>query len=148
VIFGWLQVAERVPVCEWPGGAEWALYHPHFHRQRHEANVIYVAAERLTLPGLQPSAVPGAGLFPCFAPQLQLTEPERRQTSLWLLPEWFHPSQRGSVLTYHGDPSRWRRLKEGVMLKAASRGQEFVLNCEDYPEAVNWLAELLKLATP
>jgi hypothetical protein len=63
-----------------------------------------------------------------------------------LLPEWFQPKQRGSVLTYHGDPSRWRRLKEGVMLNAASRGQEFVLNCDDYPEAVNWLAELPTLA--
>lgn len=146
VIFGWLQVAERVAVWEWPGGAEWAQYHPHFHRKPHPANVVYVATERLALPGLKSSAIPGAGLFPCFTPQLQLTEPLCSKTSLWLLPEWFHPSHRGSVLTYHGDPSRWRRLKEGVMLKAASRGQEFVLDCDDYPEAINWLAELLILA--
>lgn len=32
------------------------------------------------------------------------------------------------------------------MLNAASRGQEFVLNWEDYPEAINWLRELLMLA--
>jgi hypothetical protein len=37
---------------------------------------------------------------------------------------------------------------EGVMLNAASRGQEFVLDCDPYPEAINWLAELLTLATP
>jgi hypothetical protein len=36
----------------------------------------------------------------------------------------------------------------GVMLKAASRGQEFVLDCDDYPEAIHWLAELLMLAVP
>lgn len=148
VIFGWLQVAERVPVCEWPGGARWALYHPHFHRQRHGANVIYVAAERLVLPGLKSPAVPGAGLLPCFTPQLQLTEPSCRRTSLWLLPEWFDPRNRGSVLTYHGDESRWQRVNKGVMLKAAHRGQEFVLDCDDYPEATTWLAELLKLAAP
>jgi len=60
--------------------------------------------------------------------------------------EWFDPNNRGSVLTYHGDQSRWRRLKDGLMLKAASRGQEFVLDCDDYPEAITRLAELLKLA--
>jgi hypothetical protein len=143
VIFGWLQVAERVPVCEWPDGAEWALYHPHFHRQRHEANVIYVAAERLVLPGLKSPAVPGAGLFPVFTPHLQLTEPSCHRTTLWLLPECFDPKNRGSVLTYHSKLFLWQRVKEGVMLKAASRGQEFVLNCDDYPEAVNWLRELM-----
>jgi hypothetical protein len=52
------------------------------------------------------------------------------------------------VLTYHGDEARWQQVKDGVMLTAASRGQEFVLNCNDYPEAVCWLAELLTLATP
>jgi hypothetical protein len=31
---------------------------------------------------------------------------------------------------------------------AASWGQEFVLDCDHYPEAINWLAELLTLATP
>jgi hypothetical protein len=29
------------------------------------------------------------------------------------------------------------------MLNAASRSQEFVLDCDDYPEAINWLANLL-----
>jgi hypothetical protein len=50
---------------------------------------------------------------------------------------------RGSVLTYHGDQSRWQQVKDGVMLTAVSRGQEFILDCGDYPEAINWLAELL-----
>jgi hypothetical protein len=146
VIFGWLQAAERVPVCEWPGGTEWALYHPHFHRNSHPANVVYVAAERLALPGLTTPALPGAGLFPFFTPQLQLTEPSCARTSQWLLPQWFDPQGRGSVLTYHGDESRWQKVKGGVMLTAASRGQEFVLDCDHYPEAITWLAALLKLA--
>ena len=143
VIFGWLQVAERVAVCEWPGGADWALYHSHFHRKPHPANVVYVAAKRLVLPGVRSSPLPGAGLFHSFRQQLQLTEPSCRRTSLWLLPEWFHPKGRGSVLTYHGDQSRWQQVKDGVMLTAVSRGQEFILDCGDYPEAINWLAELL-----
>jgi hypothetical protein len=32
------------------------------------------------------------------------------------------------------------------MLTAASRGQEFVLDRDDYPEAVTWLAGLMALA--
>ena len=29
------------------------------------------------------------------------------------------------------------------MLEAAARGQEFVLDCDDYPEAYEWIARLL-----
>jgi Nucleotide modification associated domain 3 len=65
VIFGWLQVAERVPVCEWPDTEEWAHYHPHFHRKPHPANVVYVAAKRLVLPGVKSPAVPGAETVSC-----------------------------------------------------------------------------------
>ena len=50
------------------------------------------------------------------------------------------------MLTYHGDEARWQRVDEGVMLTAASRGQEFVLDCDHYPEAIGWVAELLVLA--
>jgi hypothetical protein len=32
------------------------------------------------------------------------------------------------------------------MLTAASTGQEFILDCGDYPEAINWLARLLASA--
>src|ERR1035438_5789487 len=56
VIFGWLQVAERVAVSNWPTDAAWALYHPHFRREPHPKNVVYVGAERFTLPGLESSA--------------------------------------------------------------------------------------------
>jgi hypothetical protein len=32
------------------------------------------------------------------------------------------------------------------MLDSAARGQEFVLNCDDYPEATDWLKEVLAMA--
>jgi hypothetical protein len=38
-------------------------------------------------------------------------------------------------------------VKDGVMLTAVGRGQEFVLDCDHYPEAISWVADLLKLAT-
>jgi hypothetical protein len=77
---------------------------------------------------------------PMFLPQC--VRPGR-----WLLPEWFHPDRRDSALTYHGGAARWQRSKAGVILDSAYRGQEFVLNCDHYPEAINWIRELLVLAT-
>jgi hypothetical protein len=146
LIFGWLQVAERVAVSDWPIDAAWALCHPHFRREAHPTNVVYVGAERLTLPESTSSAISGVGLLPGFAPELQLTEPECSRPSLWLLPEWFHPEGRASVLTYHGNLANWQRSEAGVMLSSVSRGQEFVLDCDDYPESVVWLRKLLVLA--
>jgi hypothetical protein len=147
VLFGWLQVAERVAISNWPTDAPWAIYHPHFQREPHSKNVVYVGAERLALPGLQSSAIPGAGLFAVFTPKWQLTEPQCSRPGLWLLPDWFHPDGRASALTYHGGTARWQKSKGGVMLDSVSRGQEFVLNCDHYPEAVGWVRELLVFAT-
>jgi hypothetical protein len=96
---------------------------------------------------LESSAIPGAGLFAAFNPKLQLTEPQCVRPGRWLLPEWFHPDGRASALTYHGGAARWQKSKAGVILDSAYRGQEFVLNCDHYPEAINWLRELLVLAT-
>ena len=143
VIFGWLQVAERAAVSDWPPRDRWALYHPHFTRGTEPSNVVYVATERLSLPGVTRSGIAGAGRFTCFSQKLRLTEPDCRTPSRWLLPGWFHPGGRASALTYLGKPSRWRMSRAGVRLTSVSRGQEFVLDCDDYPEAINWLHELL-----
>jgi len=145
VIFGWLQIAKRVAVSNWPTDAAWALYHPHFRLEPSPTNIVYVAAERFQFPAERSGTIPGAGLFHGFRPQLQLTEPQCSRPSLWLLPEWFHPSGRDSALTYHCDLARWQKSKAGVMLNSVGRGQEFVLDCDDYPEAINWLREVLAL---
>ena len=55
----------------------------------------------------------------------------------------FDPKGRSSVLSYHGDQVCWQQVNHPVMLTAVSRGQEFVLDCDDYPEAITWLAEFL-----
>ncbi len=143
VIFGWLQICRRVAVSDWPESEGWALYHPHFQQKPDPTNVLYVAKERLALPGWNTPSIAGAGLFPGFTPRLQLTEPACSQTSLWLLPEWFHPDGRASVLSYHGSAAWGERSKAGVKLPSAYPGQEFVLDCDHYKEAINWLHELL-----
>lgn len=143
ILFGWLQIAERVAVSNWPAGEDWARYHPHFRRAADPRNVVYVAAERLSLQGAKLPGIAGAGTFPRFTPKLRLTAPDSRLASRWLLPEWFHPGRRASALSYHGDSSRWSLSRAGTMLTAVSKGQEFVLDCDHYPEAVPWLNELL-----
>ncbi len=146
-LFGWLQIAERVPVSTWPTSDRWALYHPHFARQPSLSNVIYTSTERMILPSGKSTGFAGAGTFSQFSPTLCLTALHSDRPGRWLLPEWFHPDGRDSVLTYHGNRVRWETSDGGAFLSSASRGQEFVLDCDDYPEAVGWLHELLECAS-
>lgn len=146
VLFGWLQIAGRIPVSAWSATDPWALYHPHFAREPHQSNVIYLSSERLTLASVHRKAIAGAGVFPFFSPALRLTAPTSARPGRWLLPVWFHPEGRRSVLSYHGDLTRWNKSNSGANLSSVSRGQEFVLDCDDYPEAADWLQELLKVA--
>jgi hypothetical protein len=89
------------------------------------------------MPGLKVH-LPGAGLFRQYDSRLRLTAPGA-STSEWQLPAWFEPVGERPPLTYHVDRRRWRRVKEGVRLRSVGRGQEFVLNLSDYPDAFGWL---------
>ena len=65
VIFGWLQIAKRVRVSDWPPDEDWATYHPHFQAQfrlkySNVSNVVYVATEQLSLPGVASLSIHGA----------------------------------------------------------------------------------------
>ena len=46
-------------------------------------------------------------------------------------------------LTYHPDLGRWRRDANHAYLRSVGRGQEFVLDLAHYPEAVEWLTDLV-----
>ena len=142
-LFGWLQVAERIPVSSWAADDKWALYHPHFARQPHPSNVIYASAKRLHLPPHAADGIAGAGSFQFYSSKLRLTAPDSDRPGLWLLPEWFSPQHRPSTLSFHGDTKRWEKAANGVLLSSVLRGQEFVLDCDHYPEAILWLQGLL-----
>jgi hypothetical protein len=142
-LFGWLQIAERVAVH---GGAVpiWAHDHPHW--QDHQAapsatiNTLYFATDRLHLPGVA-RVLPGGGVFRRYADNLRLTAPDASR-SVWHLPAWFHPQGRTSALSYHANPDRWRVSGQTVQVRTVGRGQEFVLDCDHYPETLDWLARL------
>ncbi len=73
-----------------------------------------------------------------------LTAPEATTASLWQLPDWFYPRDGEIPLTYHSDPARWRRASGGMRLRAVTRGQEFILDTEQFPEAIDWVGSLWK----
>ena len=146
VLWGWLQIGEVHKVAEL--GSEdlsWARYHPHFRGDRGSGNTLYVAADNLCLNGKQ-FDVPGAGVFPRFNKRLVLTD-ERPGSSCsqWRLPSAFYPDSGKPPLSYHGEPRRWRHMENTSHcgLQSVSRGQEFVLGLEYYPEVLDWLESML-----
>ena len=140
VIWGWMQIDEVVPVGSGEHPA-WAKYHPHIAGPRGPGNTLYVARDKLTLNGID-LGIPGAGVFNYFDDRLRLTK-QGSNRSLWRLPSWFAPDASRPALGYHSDLSRWRRNGDGVDLRSAARGQEFVLDTGWYPEALDWVRGLL-----
>lgn len=138
VIFGWLLVGEIV--APGPGCADWARYHPHFHGRFGVANSLYVGASQ-PLPWAPARA--SAGVFDRLRAARVLSAADGTR-SIWQLPGWMHPHGRASTLSYHGDWSRWQRNAAGTRLRAAARGQEFVLDLDHYPEAHDWLSEVFR----
>lgn len=146
-LFGWLQIASPIVVSAWPTTEKWAHYHPHFDRESDPRNVIYDSSERLALPDFSSGYFAGAGVFETISPRLILTGIDSKRPGRWLLPEWFHPETRPSALSYHRDQARWERGENGVILSSVSRGQEFVLDCHAYPEALEWVRSLFVCGT-
>ncbi|HZS78425.1 MAG TPA: hypothetical protein VFA41_17570 [Ktedonobacteraceae bacterium] len=144
VLFGWLQIERRIPLTQRECIPQWAQEHSHAQRdQQHHYDSIYIAADSLRLPGCV-TALPGAGIFRRFCPSLCLTEMEPYVSRrYWRMPKWMYPGEGKQALTYHEDRGWWTLREDGVLLKTVGRGQEFVLDCDEYPEAVAWVADLL-----
>jgi len=146
VLFGWLEVDEVLPIVskreQCIARHPWIANHPHVANPAHydnSRNTLYIAPQRSTYA----TSVMGGGLFSHFRPELQLTAPEGSR-SQWLLPTWFHPGKTRRPLSYHADPGRWQSARNGCLLQAVAKGQEFVLSVEDYPEAIDWMKSLIK----
>lgn len=146
-IFGWLQIERRIPVinrCELPS---WARYHPHCSREQHsKLDSLYVSTDHLRLSGLDLN-LPGGGVFTRADNTLRLTCPGSLR-STWQLPGWFYSADKAPTLSYHTNPRRWATEGDHAVLSTVGRGQEFVLDCEHYPEAVEWAAGILTQHDP
>ncbi len=144
MMWGWLQVDEIIAVdtCHTRKLA-WAVYHPHFHRAPDKTNTVYIAKTCLDIPGIEQNTIKGAGVFTHVADTLQLTSTTSKKPSCWQLPDWFYPVGKQSSLTYHSDVTRWEKRHDHVLLNSVGRGQEFILNCSHYPDAIEWVNRLL-----
>ena len=124
-IFGWLPIGKMLNVDrDLP--PQWLKGHPHLQGRSPSPNVIYIAD--------RPEA---GGIFDEFHIGRQLTA-EGHGRSYWRLPGWFFPCG-GHSLSYHRHARRWKKLGGDTLLHTVGRGQEFVLDCDHFPEALEWI---------
>lgn len=143
VLFGWLQIERHIALPSGPDIPAWARYHPHCQViDPDPVESLYLATSHLTLPGIT-TCLPGGGVFDRFTPARRLTA-EGCTRRIWRLPGWFYPSAGRRPLSYHSALDyQFERAEQTVLLHSAAPGQEFVLDCDEYPEAIPWLARLL-----
>ena len=149
VIFGWLQVDEVLPVGsnldQVVDTRPWLKAHPHLHAPEvgQKGNVIYIASDRLSVPGLaELNGIDGGGVFERISGPRKLTCPDQNLRSIWCLPSFFHPKQFGRQLTYHRDIRRWTpvdSISNTTVLRSVSRGQEFVTSWNQSTAEIDWL---------
>lgn len=144
--FGWLQIDELLPIVTDRESClrdhPWIANHPHVYNKdnyKSALNTLYVATDRFR----NHSSIPGGGRFPNYSPDLNLTAADASR-SIWDLPGWLMPRDGQKPLSYHGDLKRWTQVDKRCRLRSAAKGQEFVLQASDYPEASPWLDDLLQ----
>ncbi len=145
-LFGWLQVGGRIDVPSQDAShvPEWLSDHPHVaHAARFagQSNTIYVGADELRL-GAEVRDDAG-GRFNVWSDALRLSA-DGGNRSVWKVPNWLDPLQGRAALSFHGRPERWSRRDGSLYLQTVAKGQEFVLDCREYPESIEWASELIK----
>jgi hypothetical protein len=137
-MFGWLSVAAVCDLADDIGAIlhwyPWLGDHPHVRSGWEGSNAVYVAAHDFTLAG---RCFPGSGVF---QRAFRLTETDGRRPSVWSVPAWLDQAAGGVGMSYH-PPRRW--LGDG-RLQSAARGQEFIADIADRPDAEEWIADLLE----
>ena len=152
VLWGWMQIGEIHKVDDLkPNQLKWARYHPHFTWQDDPNNVLYLSSDELSL-NQKETCHSGAGVFPKFNQALSLTRDDAPSPTHWSLPKWFYPLDKKATkpiktpLSYHNKLDRWQLKKNECWLQCVARGQEFVLDTQEYPEAEDWLTDLVCLS--
>lgn len=155
LLFGWLQIGRvyhafpqdaKLPSwanrhAEISDGQEWRdadWYYDNW--------ALHVANKQLDLPGVRKD-LPGGGVFEKYDDRLCLTEPGKNKGK-WRLPGWMYPFPGKKPLTFHRDRRKWKKDGKWALLRVADRGQEFVLDCTEYPQqkVTEWLASLFNAA--
>lgn len=144
VIYGWLCVDEVNSIegnvqnilAKYP----WLIHHPHLMGTwNDESNTIYIGSQ--SLPNTINKEKSGFGVFDTIRNIQILTDTRQSNRTLWKLPASFYPKQGLNPLTYNPVPN-WEVEGDYALLKSASKGQEFILDIEKYPDVNDWLKEL------
>ena len=142
VIFGWLKVDVIKPVEEFSAAERrWADYHPHFSPDRTPEEVICLARNEMSLPKVK-RPLPGFGVFP------EVRVDSLSDRSLFhaksMAAAEVVPADQGQERPYRATPTCGVgiRTRDWAYLDTVPIGQEFVLDCREYPEAFEWLREV------
>lgn len=130
IIFGYLQVGEKMRIGLDTKCPRWMNYHPHTDsdRRRGGNNTVYIARDTLTWD----SKLPGADTFN-YHEGLVLTKEGYSKKSRWDLDAIFKEVK----ISYHSKKS-WK--KDGYF-QSAAKGQEFVIHSNKGIE--KWVKELI-----
>ena len=131
VIFGYLQVADVVPVLPGKSLPRWLYYHPHVQARNSAGpnNTLYLGARQLSLD----PQLPGWACLN-YHPGLRLTRHDSPRLSDWQLPADIF---RATAISYHS-ASSWRA--DGF--RAAAKGQEFVMDADKAVQ--RWALNLIR----
>jgi hypothetical protein len=126
VIFGYLEIGAIYRDA--PALPAYAKYHPHarYFNGAHPNNIIYEAAEHLSLN----KKLPGWGCL-TYGEDVQLTK-DGEPKSHWKLPDFF----RRVTITYHNQDS----FKDGYF-QSTNKGQEFVIS--ESPKITEWAEKII-----
>lgn len=103
-------------------------------------NVLYVASDKLAIPGLDHLNIQGAGMFDRMATARVLTASGMSRRH-WRVPKWLHNDGQPQ-LSYHANPSLWIDEGDSALVRSAAIGQEFVLNPPSVVEPALWLQDI------
>ena len=155
ILYGWLQISELIRVNEYHQTLnlfniekgrnipEWLKEHPHLIGNSYgDLDTLYLSTDKLTVNNIT-TDYPGSGMFNFLNKKHILTK-NGKTRSVWQLPNWMYPSGQKLPLSYNEKLDKWIQKDGEVLLRIASRGQEFVLDTSFYPEANSWLIDVIK----
>jgi hypothetical protein len=150
VLFGWIEVEEVLPIVSdrerLLRAFPWISSHAHVMRPDHYTdvrNTLYISSPTSRFV---PKAEFGGGRFAKYHDRLRLTK-QGSTRSVWSLPHWFSPQPNQTPLSYHRKPDRWRPDGDKVRLSSVAKGQEFVLDCVQYPQSEQWISTIIQAST-
>lgn len=147
VLYGWMEIGSIHSIVTDRENSinkySWVKEHPHFINPNHYTspqNTLYVSSKKsIYRDGC------GGGKFKKYSDDLRLTAPDSINRTVWALPEWFYPSEGKKPLTYNTNLQKWSKDGAGkAILTSTARGQEFILDTDSYPEAKDWIENIIR----